>query len=391
MADPFNLHKRGKFWVPDFTLHGIRVHKSTKCTVKADAIERCETWAAEIRNQVDGKLPAEQPPSLRDVYSDWHKLKKAQGISKSHLKDARLAVEVYGSEWADRPITELTNAAVEEIRASYMSSPGKGYSVGAEPTVRTHSAGGANRIICSLSTLCAWAVEMGKIQIHPFKIKKLKVQEKAKSVLWPEQVRSFIDEADRGGVKWASSRPRDIEHSATALRMMVGLGLREGEALNADWGWIDWRRNVFIVGGVSLGRQVMIKDRSIREIPIPGWLLDHLQAIWIKRKKPVAGVILPREGGLPHETGFTGKPVRRCGAKLGIPDLTPHALRRTFATGHFETGTSLSQIQQMLGHASPETTMKHYIIQRPLDQAMAQELLAARMGFERSPKNHPKI
>ena len=63
----------------------------------------------------------------------------------------------------------------------------------------------------------------------------------------------------------------------------------------------------------------------------------------------------------------------------GRPHL--HGLRASFATTHFEAGTPLSQIQQMMGHSDPETTMG-YIVQRPRDQAAAQERVSELMGFK---------
>ena len=66
---------------------------------------------------------------------------------------------------------------------------------------------------------------------------------------------------------------------------------------------------------------------------------------------------------------------------MGIQNLHPHVLRASFATGHFEVGTVLSQIQQMMGHASPETTLG-YIFQRPVEQAISQERLAEKMGLK---------
>jgi integrase len=166
--------------------------------------------------------------------------------------------------------------------------------------------------------------------------------------------------------------------------MAVGLGLREGEILQSDWGWIDWRTRSFIVGGVSQAKDVTIKDRAIRVIPIPAWLLSHLNGLWLAAGKPSSGLVLPQEKGVKHEAQFLKKPVARCGLLVGVPGLTPHCLRATWATGSYETGTPVSQIQQMMGHEDPSTTLK-YIVTRPKDQAEAQERLARAMGLSDPP------
>ena len=126
------------------------------------------------------------------------------------------------------------------------------------------------------------------------------------------------------------------------------------------------------------------KDRALREIPVPQWLMDLLEALRGQRE---AGLIIPSkkmdQAGtpLPHHKNFTQKPVERISKKLDIKGMTPHRLRATFATTHWEAGTALSQITQMMGHEDPGTTMG-YIVQRPKDQAEAQERVAELQGFK---------
>jgi integrase len=125
------------------------------------------------------------------------------------------------------------------------------------------------------------------------------------------------------------------------------------------------------------------KNRKVREVPIPDWLMLHLGDM--RPKGTTRGLILvagTNEEGeqISHHKNFTAKPVARIGRKLRILGLTPHRLRATFATAHFEAGTPLSQIQQMLGHEDPQTTMG-YIVQRPKDQIKAQSRVAKSMGF----------
>jgi len=52
--------------------------------------------------------------------------------------------------------------------------------------------------------------------------------------------------------------------------------------------------------------------------------------------------------------------VKLYGAKIGVPDLAPHDLRRTFAKLAHKGRAALEQIQLSLGHASI-TTAQHYL------------------------------
>ena len=74
-----------------------------------------------------------------------------------------------------------------------------------------------------------------------------------------------------------------------------------------------------------------------------------------------------REDDNPHVFVYKKKPykgldkrgieeiVRQIGEKAGI-DLFPHRMRHTSATDALAHGMKLEQVQQMLGHANPETT-----------------------------------
>ena len=51
--------------------------------------------------------------------------------------------------------------------------------------------------------------------------------------------------------------------------------------------------------------------------------------------------------------------VRKRGRMIGIPDLAPHDLRRTFSTLSKAGGAPIEMIQQALGHASIQTTERY--------------------------------
>lgn len=382
MGDSFNLKKRGKYWDADFTLLGVRVHRSTKKTIKADALERCETWAQEILDRADGKveIPAVEVPTLADVLAEWSRL-QAKSVSAAYMSHMRVAVETHAVKYLGTPVDQIDAAVLLEIRAAYLQTTGRGYRSGQKwESERAHTAGGANSVMRRLRALLGWYAELHPaIASRPGKLKNLKPQPKPEGIVWPEQVQAFLAEADRGGFDWASRKPSRVRpHSAVAIRLMLGLGLREAEALGARWEWLDRRRSVYVVGEA--------KDRALREIPVPKWLLTFLDDLPGDREE---GLILPSDGkDRPHFRNFTKKPVDRIAEKLKISGLTPHRLRATFATTHFEVGTPLSQIAQMMGHEDPATTFERYIVQRPVGQAEAQDRVAALQGFRSAP---PKI
>ena len=51
--------------------------------------------------------------------------------------------------------------------------------------------------------------------------------------------------------------------------------------------------------------------------------------------------------------------VHRYGAMIGVPNLAPHDLRRTYARLSRDGGASLETVQASLGHASIVTTTRY--------------------------------
>jgi integrase len=59
--------------------------------------------------------------------------------------------------------------------------------------------------------------------------------------------------------------------------------------------------------------------------------------------------------------------VQKYGAAIGIPELAPHDLRRTFAQIGFDAGVPTTQISKLLGHSSVETTQRYLNLELDLD------------------------
>jgi integrase len=285
-----------------------------------------------------------------------------------HIKNVGDVLRLHLQQLLPLPLDQITTELVEDARTAYLGTVGVGSRPGHKGTWDLpHTKAGANKVVQNLGSVLGWAVRRGIIEAMPYKLPRLKPKEDIKAVLWPEQVVQFVHVAGRGRRALHHAFP----HSLTTMLFMLELGLRENEALDARWERLDLRRKVYMCPG---------KNQGVREIPVPDYLLDHLARVLGPTTAMPRGLILSAEDGQGHAGQFTLHPVARCGLALGIVGLTPHRLRASFATCHFEDGTPLSQIQQMMGHEDPETTMG-YIIQRPRDQAEAQERVARRQGL----------
>jgi len=71
--------------------------------------------------------------------------------------------------------------------------------------------------------------------------------------------------------------------------------------------------------------------------------------------------------------------VRHYGAKIQVPDLNPHDLRRTHARLARLGGAPIETIQKSLGHASVQTTERYM---RTGEEANAGDYFALALGFK---------
>ena len=181
-----------------------------------------------------------------------------------------------------------------------------------------------------------WAVKRGMLAAMPWHVPMLKVQKRPRSILPLAAARAWFAAVDE-----ATERAPGI---GTAVRLMFGLGLREGEVISARWEWIDWARKTYTPG--------ITKGREAEPVPMAEWLREHLDA----RYQP-AGLIVAKPNGQAFASGFARQAIRRANDICAIKGITPHRLRGTFATLMSEAGVPIQTVQRVMRHKSFTTTM----------------------------------
>lgn len=157
-------------------------------------------------------------------------------------------------------------------------------------------------------------------------------------------------------------------------RVIIGLlysgGLRIGELLGLKLADLDFERNQLFVRQ-GKGR----KDRVVTMSTVIKPMLHN----YITTYKPKLFVVEGRDDNA-YSAASVRQFLKRSCKLAGIKKtVTPHTLRHSYATHMLENGVDLRYIQELLGHAKPETTMvythvakKHLMqIQNPLDVAVA--------------------
>ena len=196
------------------------------------------------------------------------------------------------------------------------------------------------------------------------------------------------------------------------LRLLYGTGMRLSEALHLRVKDVDFDRSEIVVcqGKGDKDRLVMLPEslrsdmartladrRRLHDEDLRASMADVELPNAISRKLPGAAREFAWQFffGAPTysrdpRTGITrrhhlhedrpGRALRRAARLAGINKrLTPHTLRHSFATHLLETGSDIRTVQELLGHASVETTMVYtHVLNRggkgvvsPLDRLAA--------------------
>ena len=142
---------------------------------------------------------------------------------------------------------------------------------------------------------------------------------------------------------------------------LIDSGLRRAELCNLNWGDIDISSGLARVerGKGGKPRSVVIGIKTRRA------LLAYRREISHKDSDP----LFQTRGGKRLTPGGLRSALLRIGKRAEI-HITPHALRRTFATLSLKAGMNLIYLQGLLGHSSIEMT-RHYV------QTLDEDLLKA--------------
>lgn len=141
--------------------------------------------------------------------------------------------------------------------------------------------------------------------------------------------------------------------------ILVGLrtGLRQSELLELRWDDID------LVGGRLMVRRAVVRGKvgtpkggRSREVPLSD------EAIAALRERPsrfAGGLVWPGQTGRNLTKGESKWPLWRACRRAGLRRIGWHVLRHTFASHLVMRGVPIKAVQELLGHADIQTTMRY--------------------------------
>lgn len=202
-----------------------------------------------------------------------------------------------------------------------------------------------------------------------------------------------------GGEPAAQRKRLELLRDRALIRTLFCTGMRRSEVASLNRVDVaDGRTDEAIITGKGAKERVVFFDEPTLEA-IRAYLSarnDNYQPLFIRhdlaRGKPRAGGTNYR---ISTQTIFDT--VKRYAAAVGI-DVSPHDFRHVKASTMLNAGASLSEVQDILGHASPDTTKRiyaHYETARLREAfhrfSVSAEDLAKKVNEERAPRAGDKL
>lgn len=323
------LAKVGRVYHFKFVCAGREYHGSTRCESKSVAEAVLRKKRDEAAMLAAGILPESAAPTLAKVAAEWKRAQELRkGTGKPHTRNVMGNLTDHMTELAGMRVNEIRESHAHRMVDGYLAKPG-------------NTAGGANSVLRSLRLLLGFAVKRGYISRRPFAIELLDVQEKPKPFLPAERLVEFFQVLRAQGAPLRAQR---------LCWLMVTLGLRESEARHARIEYTD----LINFWHTPYDPEVGTKGKEARPIPIFPWAAVEIAEMVGDR---TAGLLVPgRFPSRPVQRAYTLPYVSEAGKAMGIPRLTPHALRGTYATLLSLEGAQAKAIQECLRHKDARTT-----------------------------------
>lgn len=268
--------------------------------------------------------PSEDQLTLDEFVSQVY-LPNVKIRKRSWQIDERIARQYLSPVFGHRLLSDINRCEVEDWLNGLLES-------GLAPS-------SCNRFLAVFKTICSFAEKRGFLE--PGKspclgVSSFKIHTQRERYLSQEEAQRLMERLEQ------SDRPE-----ALALRLLLLTGARKSEILKARWENVNLEQRLLTVPLSKSGtpRHIVLSDAAIaviKSIPkrdgVPWLFPGHAEG------KPLSDLYL-----------FWNK-LRN---ELGLKDMRIHDLRHSFASFLVNSGHSLYEVQKMLGHADPRTTMRY--------------------------------
>lgn len=314
--------------------------------------------------------PVEEParvPSLHEFASAWFRRRVVlSGLAESTQQNltweighlVRGLAARTGREPRSLRLDEITAERVEDMLAALVAGTVPGQECGL-------SRSSARKIGKLLATLLETAAEYGHVSrnVAAGPVRRFKAGKPKQTAI--DSADGIVALLDAAAEREEEARARGAAGLAHALiSVLVFAGLRISEALALRWRDIDLAAGVIRVRGTKTAA-------AAREVDLLPALRDVLAALKARRDPGRDDLLFVTSRGTSYDRHNVSrrlfKPaVERANARLTeagldpLPNITPHSLRRTYASVLVALGEDVGHVMDSLGHTDAGFTLSVY-------------------------------
>lgn len=349
-----SVYKRGnsKYWYIQFRIDGKTYLRSSKTTDKRVAESLEGKWKNEvIRSEYLGE---KERISFSDALDNLIESKKQHASYDSFLNYRKMILKYLSSGlYLDQVITKEIYKFYGELRnRKYQPSTNR-------------------RLLNIIKQTIDMAKRMGylvpdpeypKVSVKPTRFRYLSIEEE-KTLLESLDPRRPITSQP----PYEKRRPEFNAHQQQHydfVVMLLDTGARFSEIATLEWSSIDLETKT-----INLWRP-KVRNESIL------YMTDRVYDILNRKFETKSGrYIFTNTSGGPMS--YIPKMWRRTFERAGLENATPHTLRHTLATRLVQSGLTIYEVKEILGHSDIKTTMRYSHLERVDAMKKARDVLNA--------------
>ena len=389
----------GRVFGARFPAYGRKEYVTLGAALDGWTRERADVALADIMADVRRGIwqpsrpePVQAPrevPTFHVFASEWFERQKLEG---GHRADGLTAAGAADLEWrlsnhllpffATMPLDAITVEDVDRYRLAKVKAA-------------KLNATSINKTLQVLSAILEQAVEYEIVPRNVAKGRRRRLPKHTPARSWldrAEHVAALLDGA--GALDKAALR--NVGQRRALLATLTFAGLRIGEALALRWRDVDLARGTITVRASKTDAGV----RTVNILPVLG---DELRSYAATAKRDQAGLVFGTSTGGAHHrsqirTRVLAKAVEKANERLSTDEdgnsvddavlistaITPHSLRRTYASILFAIGEPPPYVMAQLGHATAELTLAIYARQMDRRDGEPARLKALVEGADRT-------
>jgi len=215
------------------------------------------------------------------------------------------------------------------------------------------SAATVNRFVSAVRNLFKYSKKIGYIEKNPAEeVKNVKNPQVVTAFMTPREVEALCSQPERNELLWTS---RDV----AIFRMLYSSGCRISELTNIKLS--DFRKGgrCAVITGKGNKQRIVYFDENSRKA-LAAYMTDRARVLSENGRDSGQDRLFINQKGLPITTGGMRYILTRYSGVEGTNHhINPHAFRHTFATTLLNNGADVRMVQELLGHASINTTQRY--------------------------------